>query len=90
MDLYVSDVAKSMFPKAFEALNEINARTPNLNVNYVWNHSKVAIIQCADNYFVCEGSGNFSNNARHEQYILINDQKFHEFRKSNFQSMSGK
>lgn len=87
-ELFISDVAKSMFPKSFDLLNEYTATIPNLKVSYCWNHSKVAIISAGGNFFVCEGSGNFSYNARHEQYVLINDQKFYEFRKTNLVSMA--
>jgi hypothetical protein len=90
INLFVSDVAKSMFPKSFELLNEVSVIFPNISVSYVWNHSKVALIQANNNYFVCEGSGNFSYNARHEQYLLINSQSVYEFRRNNITSMAGK
>lgn len=88
MDIYISDVAKSMFPKSFEFLSEIAPMYSNLGVHYVWNHSKVAVINAGNNFFVCEGSGNFSYNARHEQYLLINSPEFYEFRRTNLVSMS--
>jgi hypothetical protein len=90
IQLFVSDVAKSMFPKSFELLNEVSAIYQNLTVGYVWNHSKVALIKTAGNYFICEGSGNFSYNARHEQYILINSQSVYEFRKHNLTGMAAR
>jgi len=90
LDIYVSDVAKSMFPKSFDTLNEVNASHQNINVHYAWNHSKIALIKCQDNYFICEGSGNFSNNARHEQYILTNSKEIYEFRRKNLADMVGK
>ena len=36
---------------------------------YIHNHSKVLAIKTKENYFIFEGSGNMSDNARIEQYI---------------------
>ena len=41
------------------------------------NHSKINCIQTENNFYIISGSGNFSNNANIEQYIIINDQKIH-------------
>jgi len=89
MNVFVSDVAKSMFPKSFDVLNEINSKYNQLNVHFTWNHSKIALFSTNnDNFFCCEGSGNFSYNARHEQYLLINDSNFYEFRRQCLVSMA--
>lgn len=88
MEIFVSDVAKSMFPKSFETLNEVNSMQNSLSVHYAWNHSKIAVISADNNFYSLEGSGNFSYNARHEQYLLINSKEIYEFRYRNLISMS--
>jgi len=88
VNLYCSDSSKSMFQKSYEALNEFSAQYENYKVHFVWNHSKICLFQINDNYFVCEGSGNFSSNARYEQYLLINNKQIYEFRKTNITSMA--
>lgn len=54
----------------------------HFHVKYAWNHSKVTLLRSSDNHFVIEGSGNFSDNSRHEQYIFLNSKKVFYFRKN--------
>lgn len=51
---------------------------------YAWrvNHAKVLIAKCGDDYFVFEGSGNLSDNARIEQYRYENNKAVYDFHKS--------
>lgn len=50
---------------------------------YIHNHAKVLIVKTANqDYFVFEGSGNMSDNARIEQYIYENNKKIYDFHKS--------
>ncbi|MGL5682569.1 MAG: hypothetical protein ACRDDZ_05865 [Marinifilaceae bacterium] len=56
----------------------------NIVVQYSWNHSKIQLIKAQDNYFIIEGSGNFSENAAHEQYLFLNSKQVYEFRSSCF------
>lgn len=53
----------------------------NLIVKTAWSHAKVVLVKTDENYFVFEGSGNLSDNARIEQYTLTNDQRLYEFHK---------
>lgn len=49
---------------------------------YVHNHAKVICIKDdVGNYYVFEGSGNMSDNARIEQYIYENDEQMFNFHK---------
>lgn len=48
---------------------------------YVHNHSKIVCVKSNDNYYVFEGSGNMSDNARIEQYIYENNNLIYEFHK---------
>ena len=48
---------------------------------YVHNHSKVVCMKTGDDYYVFEGSGNMSDNARIEQYVYENSLTMFEFHK---------
>jgi len=48
---------------------------------FYWVHSKVHLIQCGDEKFVIDGSGNFSMNAQVEQYNIFNSEKLFDFDK---------
>ncbi len=49
----------------------------NINVAFAWNHSKVSLLKIKENYFVIEGSGNWTENARYEQYIIANSKQLY-------------
>jgi hypothetical protein len=60
----------------------------NTNHVYVHNHSKVVAIKTSENnYYVFEGSGNMSDNARIEQYIFENSKDVYEFHKEWMSSL---
>lgn len=81
--LAVSDSVRFRIPRVVDYLEALlPSRENQLSVTYCWNHSKIALMQSAGNYFLLEGSGNFTENAQHEQYILINSQQMYEFRKA--------
>lgn len=48
---------------------------------YIHNHAKIFCAKVKDNYYVFEGSGNMSDNARIEQYIYENNKEVYEFHK---------
>lgn len=58
----------------------------NTNINfqhiYTWNHAKVLAAKVKDNYYVFEGSGNMSDNARIEQYRYENNRDAFDFHKN--------
>jgi len=56
--------------------------THSVKVYYAWNHSKIALIRTHDQYFDVEGSGNWGENAQHEQYVFVNSRNVFEFRKN--------
>lgn len=56
---------------------------PNLTVKSTWSHAKVTLIKTkCGKHIVFEGSGNLSDNARIEQYILENNKQAYEFHKN--------
>jgi len=82
--ILISDSIRFRLPKLNDLL-QAQASTRNIRINYAWNHSKITLMRVADNYYVAEGSGNFSENAMHEQYIFYNNQTAYEFRQRNIQ-----
>lgn len=82
--ILISDSIRYRLPKLNDLL-QAQAATRNIRINYAWNHSKVTLMRAGDNYYVAEGSGNFSENAMHEQYIFYNNQNAYEFRQRNIQ-----
>ncbi|MGI8542033.1 MAG: hypothetical protein ACR2MD_00970, partial [Aridibacter sp.] len=61
-------------------LVEFAQKTKNIKVVYCWNHAKIlAVKTVCKQYFVIEGSGNLSDNARIEQYLFENRKETFEF-----------
>lgn len=81
--LYVSESLRFRMPAVVDLL-EAKAKDRNISIIYAWNHSKVQLIKSDGNYFVVEGSGNFSENAANEQYIFVNNEEVYRFRKGCF------
>lgn len=80
VNITISDSIRHRMPKVNDQL-ELYSQSRNFNIRYAWNHSKITLIKTKGNHFVVEGSGNFSENAMHEQYIWLNDQEVYNFRK---------
>ena len=56
----------------------------NINCKHIYthNHAKVLAVETkSDNYYIFEGSGNMSDNARIEQYIYENNKEVYLFHK---------
>lgn len=81
--IYIAESIRFRMPAVIENL-ERYAGNRQIEIKYAWNHSKVQLIKSGDNYFVIEGSGNFSENAANEQYIFLNDKAIYEFRQKCF------
>jgi len=60
---------------------QINNRD-QITVHYAWNHSKITLIETKGDFFVFEGSGNWSENAQFEQYLFFNYKALYDFRLS--------
>jgi hypothetical protein len=78
--LFVSDSMKFRMPRVTDILDDLADKRENFQVVYAWNHSKIALARCDETFLVFEGSGNFSENAQYEQYLLLNSKKVFEFR----------
>lgn len=79
--ILISDTMKSMHPKVSDYLLHASQMHDNFNVFFSWNHSKVTLAKCNNEFYIVEGSGNWSENARHEQYIFGNHESIYNFRK---------
>ena len=81
VDIFISDSIRSRLPKVYDHLMALVASKP-VRVMYSWNHAKIALIRSGDHYFDVEGSGNWGENAQHEQYVFLNNKNVFEFRKN--------
>ncbi|MCH8490019.1 MAG: hypothetical protein LAT81_08840 [Oceanicaulis sp.] len=86
IEMLIADSLKFRMPKVVDHLKAICENHPQITVKYAWNHSKVMLARCGNQHYVIEGSGNFSENARNEQYIFYQSQRIYEFRKQCIQS----
>lgn len=69
-------------------LREYADKKHNCKHVYTHNHSKVLAAKTALNYYVFEGSGNMSDNARIEQYVYENNKQVFEFHKNWIKSIT--
>lgn len=89
VNILISDALQYQLPKVYEQLQGIIAHHGNITVRYGWNHAKIACIRSGDQKFVVEGSGNWGENAQHEQYIFTRSNKIYEFRKNEINAAHG-
>ena len=72
-------------------LKDFANNNTNVDHTYIHNHSKVLAIKTSDeNYYIFEGSGNMSDNARIEQYVYENSKEMFEFHKQWMESLINK
>jgi len=57
----------------------VNMLNRHFDIYFVHSHAKISIIQTKENYYNVEGSGNFSFNARIEQYVIDNSKQLFDF-----------
>lgn len=82
--LLISDSMIKRNPIVIDNLMAMAQSRPNLTVLYAWVHAKVCLMQTHENYFVVEGSGNWSENAHYEQYTFANSKGLYDFRMKLF------
>ena len=81
--LYIADSIKYRMPKVKDQLDMMVREFGHFQVEYAWTHQKVICARIGNNYFVVEGSGNFSENSAEEQYIFMKSKRIYEFRSGN-------
>jgi hypothetical protein len=82
--LLISDSMIKRNPSVIDNLHAMASTRPNITVLYAWSHAKVCCIKTHDFHYVIEGSGNWSDNAHYEQYILCHSKSVYEFRMQLF------
>ncbi|AFR35886.1 hypothetical protein [Riemerella anatipestifer] len=83
--LLISDSMPKRNPLTIDVLEGVCKHNGNFNVKYFWNHSKICLLKVDGFHLVLEGSGNWSENAQLEQYVLANSKEVFEFRKTIFE-----
>jgi len=63
-------------------LKEYCEKKKNCRHIYIHNHAKVLAIKTKTGYYIFEGSGNMSDNARIEQYLYENNKEVFDFHKN--------
>lgn len=89
VNMLISDALPYQLPKVFEHLKSVLSNHDNITVRYGWNHAKIACIRIGDEKFVVEGSGNWGENAQHEQYVFTRCKNIYEFRKNEIYGAHG-
>lgn len=87
VSMIISDSIKTRLPKVYDHLMVLVEQKP-VRVRYAWTHAKISLIRSGENYYDVEGSGNWGENAMHEQYIIINSKKTFEFRKKEINGIN--
>ena len=82
--LLVSDSMIKRNPLVIDNLMAMASSRPNVTVLYAWVHAKVCLLKTQDDFFVIEGSGNWSENAHYEQYTFANCKGLYDFRMKLF------
>jgi hypothetical protein len=90
LTLLISDSMIKRNPSTIDNLMAMKSTRANLQVKFAWIHAKVNLIETHDNYYVLEGSGNWSENAHYEQYVFINSKEVFDFRKQLFTNVKQK
>jgi len=83
--IMISESIVNRMPKRAAQLKELtikNSEKYDVRLKMNWNHSKIMLAKFGDIYYVMEGSGNLSDNAQIEQYIVTNSEGIYNFHKS--------
>jgi len=90
VEIFISDSIKHRMPSVVDHLEPMIAqRSDRISVVYAWNHSKISLVNIQDKFYCIEGSGNWSENAQYEQYLLFNDKKMYDFRLNCLHDLHG-
>jgi hypothetical protein len=82
LKIVISDSINFRMPERIREMKaEYEKKRFNFELELVWNHTKIALIKCKENYYVIEGSGNYSDNSEIEQYRFENNKQSYDFHK---------
>lgn len=77
--LLINDGFPKLVPDCWNLIKQLES--DNFTVRVENNHTKIILIETDENFYVIEGSGNLSINARIEQYIFMNNKEVYDFHK---------
>ena len=78
----ISESMKHRMPSVVDELQSVEAaHKQRLSIQYSWVHAKVALVKIGKDKYTVEGSGNWAENAKHEQYIFLKNEQVFDFRK---------
>ena len=83
--LLISDSMVKRNAATIDVLDGLVKHHANFQVKYYWNHSKICLLKTSEHHLILEGSGNWSENALLEQYVLAIDKAIYDFRRSIFE-----
>lgn len=82
VQINISESIKHRMPAVVDELNSVVAQRKSvIKVHYSWVHAKVALVRIGSAKYIIEGSGNWAENAKHEQYIFLRNDRVFDFRK---------
>ena len=84
--LMINDSMRKRNAATTDLLAGLARERGNIEVKYAWVHAKVTLIKTMAGHFVVEGSGNLSENAHYEQYLLANSRGLYDFRMELFEN----
>lgn len=81
--IYLAAYAKRIAPKRVDLLRSQIGVRDRFSLSFGFNHSKVVTAKIGSaGYFTVCGSGNFSENANNEQFVLVNSKQVYDFYKN--------
>jgi len=81
--LYIAESIRYRMPRVKDQIDTMTKEFENFTVEYAWTHQKVICARVGTDYYVVEGSGNFSENSAEEQYLFTKSKQLYEFRSGN-------
>lgn len=82
VQINISESIKHRMPTVVDELESAKGLYNQvLKVHYSWVHAKVSLARIGSEKYIVEGSGNWAENAKHEQYIFLKNDSVFEFRK---------
>jgi len=83
LTILIASLIKHDKPLLREKLMLLAKQNKNVSFTEAYNHTKIIAVRTDKNdYYVIEGSGNLSNNARIESYMFENNKQSFDFHKS--------
>lgn len=79
MQILMTETASFRIPKIYKLLKDLFSNNEKVNLCFYWVHSKIHLLKCKNEYYVIDGSGNFSMNAQVEHYNFFKSKDIYNF-----------